>query len=48
MAEITPRWTRQEIQDAAEITASDIWRALDLLREASPELADMVLAEESE
>lgn len=38
-------WTEEEIEEAASVTRADIDRAMELIREASPELAEMVEAE---
>lgn len=41
-----PRWTDEQIEQAARIQRSDVARALQLISEASPELAEMVEAKE--
>lgn len=44
--EADPRWTEEEIADGARIFESDVERALRLIREASPELLEMIEATE--
>ena len=39
-------WTRAEIDRMAQIETSDVLKALSLIREASPELFEMIQAEE--
>jgi len=45
MKQADPRWSSQQIELASRVQRSDVARALALIEEASPELADMVQAE---
>lgn len=46
MATKDPKWSLREVEGFARIYPSDVARALELLRAASPELAEMAAAEE--